>query len=98
MPHRNLRDDDGQDWEIWDVIPSAVAQSLDDEHARHSHDAHHEPAQFSLPAELRDGWLAFQSSAESRRLAPIPVDWVDLSDAQLTLLIARAEPVPIRAN
>jgi hypothetical protein len=90
MPHRNLRDDDGRDWEVWDVIPSTVAQNLDEEHARHSDDEHRERAHFKLPAELRDGWLAFQCEGESRRLAPIPARWIDLSDAELRRLIVRA--------
>ena len=90
MPHRNLRDDDGRDWEVWDVIPSTVAQNLDDERARQPDVGRRGAAQFKLPVELRNGWLAFQCGRESRRLAPIPARWIDLSDAELRQLIVLA--------
>jgi hypothetical protein len=93
MPHRILRDDDGRDWEVWDVIPSTVAQNLDDERARHPDVGRREPSPFKLPVELRDGWLAFQCRGESRRLAPIPARWIDLSDAELRRLIIQASAI-----
>ena len=85
MPYRNLQDDNGCNWEIWDVIP---IQKFD---ARPRPDAADGDAlTFLMPADLRGGWLAFQSSSEWRCLAPIPANWIDLSDAELLLLIAQA--------
>ena len=46
----------------------------------------------SVDPEYRDGWLAFQSGNDWRRLAPIPSDWHTLSDGQLRQLLARATP------
>jgi hypothetical protein len=46
----------------------------------------------NLPTELRDGWLAFKSAGESRRLAPIPTSWVALADQDLALLVRTAKP------
>jgi hypothetical protein len=40
--------------------------------------------------ELTDGWLAFESETEKRRLVPIPDDWMALSDGELAALCARA--------
>ena len=98
MPHRKLRADDGRDWEIWDVIPSTVARSIGDERARHTRDAAIRPAHFTLPADFRNGWLAFQCETESRRLAPIPADWAALPDAALEGLLSSARVTPVRGR
>ena len=45
---------------------------------------------------LATGWLAFDSAHERRRLAPVPEGWYEMSDAQLTQLVARASPIPHR--
>jgi hypothetical protein len=39
---------------------------------------------------LCEGWLAFESAKEKRRLAPIPDDWKTGSDEELANLCARA--------
>ena len=44
-----------------------------------------------LPQEMREGWLAFQSHHERRRLSPIPPGWNKQSDATLLEYLARAE-------
>jgi len=44
----------------------------------------------------RQGWLTFNSSDETRRIAPIPSGWRELSDEQLLALSARAECSPLR--
>ena len=44
----------------------------------------------SLPDALRKGWLAFESRAERRRLAPIPNGWEEMPDARLEELLERA--------
>ena len=40
--------------------------------------------------ELVEGWLAFESSWEKRRLAPIPAGWLDLPADALHKLSQRA--------
>jgi hypothetical protein len=45
-----------------------------------------------LPQPFRDGWLAFESGTETRRLAPIPNEWRALTDEALGKLSERAEP------
>jgi hypothetical protein len=44
----------------------------------------------SLGDVLADGWLAFESPSERRRLSPIPPRWEIASEAELADLCARA--------
>jgi hypothetical protein len=46
-----------------------------------------------VSAPLRDGWLAFLSGDERRRLAPIPHGWEDDSDVQLAAYCRAARVV-----
>jgi hypothetical protein len=48
------------------------------------------------PVRLTQGWLCFESSAERRRLQPIPPDWHHLPDAELEELIKSARVAPQR--
>lgn len=52
----------------------------------------------SVRERFRNGWLAFDSGTETRRLAPIPDKWRELSDIELLDVLSRAEPVARRAN
>jgi len=91
MAHREFIDTDGRRWEVWDVHPSSVERrmneqlrdspSIDTPDRRRRH-----AARFNLPETLRHGWLAFQSGQESRRLSPIPPNWMDLPDRELVRL------------
>lgn len=47
----------------------------------------------SLPVDMREGWLTFETKGERRRLAPTPLGWELLSDRQLLELLQRASPV-----
>ena len=42
---------------------------------------------------MQSGWVVFQSSAERRRLAPIPAEWDRLCEHELRELCARAAAV-----
>jgi len=53
-------------------------------------------ARSGLRAQYQEGWLAFDSGVETRRLAPIPPEWHDLSDAELIEACQRAEVAPKR--
>jgi hypothetical protein len=44
-----------------------------------------------VPSALQDGWLAFQAGMDRRRLAPIPGNWIELSDEQLVALLGSAD-------
>jgi hypothetical protein len=41
-----------------------------------------------------DGWLCFDCGMERRRLAPIPADWENLPDGELSQMWARARRAP----
>jgi hypothetical protein len=95
MAHREFRDENGGIWQVWDVFPSTL-EGLTAERQGLAADAPEPPprrvAKFTLPVQLRGGWLAFQSQVESRRLAPIPSDWVSLPDSELAALVRSAPP------
>lgn len=42
---------------------------------------------------LEAGWLTFESAGDKRRLAPVPLYWVNASDDELLALLERAQPV-----
>lgn len=50
----------------------------------------------ALPDPYQKGWLSFTSAMETRRLAPIPEGWTELSDDGLRMLFAMAEIAPRR--
>ena len=50
---------------------------------------------FRMAPELRQGWLAFQSGYERRRLAPIPRSWESLDDTALAVLAGQATPLTV---
>ena len=95
MPHRVFQDNEGRRWEVWDVSPFAVELELDKNVSR-SDPSRRRVGLSHLPQHLKEGWLAFQSEAESRRLAPIPRGWVSLSDVALLDLVRAATRVSAR--
>ena len=88
MAHRQFKDNNDREWEVWDVRPASVADMLRTERSKQPGSQHRD---FVLPSELRDGWLAFQSKGETRRLVPIPNNWEGLSDAELEQLVVAAQ-------
>ena len=42
---------------------------------------------------LEAGWLTFESASEKRRLAPVPLYWLNATDNELLALLDRAQPV-----
>ena len=96
MGHRTFVDADGVTWEVWDVHPQLAERRRS---ARRSAPPRLGAAARDLRAgvdrrrrvEVRvsvregyqHGWLAFDSTAGSRRLAPIPFGWETLPDDRL---------------
>lgn len=98
MSHREFEDRNGRVWEVWDVQPLGVEARINAERAdgpsNSSLGAPRVGPRFALPRELREGWLAFQSSSgENRRLAPIPANWMAMSDDQLSSLVQSARTI-----
>jgi hypothetical protein len=55
-------------------------------------------AQWHLEPPYSQGWLCFDSVGEKRRLAPIPVQWYRLGNAQLEALMDIADVVPAHGS
>jgi len=81
---REVSDDDRVRWMVFAVHPEAARPATG--------------RQTAVREPYRQGWLAFASSTETRRLAPIPEGWLTASDAELVVLCKRAEPAPRRAT
>ena len=90
--HRQFSDRQGRTWQVWEVIPTfAERRVLQKVVAVERRSATMPRA--SLPVEMREGWLAFETKGERRRLAPTPVGWELLSDRELAELVQNATPV-----
>src|SRR5204863_2321001 len=82
---RVFRDPSGVEWHVWEVHPSLAEP-------RSTGDRRRTVEPRTLVSEhLRRGWLAFRSDTERRRYAPIPSYWMELSDRELSELLADAE-------
>ena len=80
---------------MWEVYPSAVEQRMSGEYPAVPNGDGSAPekreVRIRVPSGLQDGWLAFQSGTDRRRLTPIPERWVMLDDDELVRLLARAD-------
>ena len=94
MPHREFMDDSGRLWDVWDVHPTAVERRVNSDRRgkpRESPDRRQRrEVRLVVPSELRDGWLAFHTLGERRRVAPIPSGWEYLTDQELARLAGHA--------
>jgi hypothetical protein len=93
MAHRSFRDELGREWDVWEVVPTAVERRIahgsmrpPEAERRRVHEA-----RVVVPERLQKGWLAFQCSRERRRLAPIPPDWDGMTDSELVELLHQAD-------
>jgi hypothetical protein len=94
MTHRKIKDRDGRPWDVWEVYPSAVEQRMSGEHPAAPFDGatnERREVRLLVPSALQQGWLAFQSGDERRRLAPIPENWIGLEDTALVTLLRQAD-------
>ena len=79
MAVREFTDNWGTEWRVWDVTPEVMHPITRSE---------------DYMQKLQDGWLAFESAKEKRRLpAPYPADWTEFDLKRLEQLCQRATPV-----
>jgi hypothetical protein len=79
MAVREFTDSKDVDWQVWDVTPAHLHPVTRGE---------------DYMGNLQDGWLAFQSGNDRRRLAaPYPADWITLPLAELEELLRRSAPI-----
>jgi hypothetical protein len=95
MAHRRVTDQFGHEWDVWEVIPSAIERRF-----RNSKpvliDRRRQPEiriKAAVSDELQNGWLAFQAPHEKRRYAPVPSNWMTLPDDELLRLLDQADVV-----
>lgn len=89
MSHRVITDALGASWQVWEVIPGALADRLP----------------VVVAPRFATGWLAFEridtplgASPEKRRLAPVPADWADAPEHELLAMLSTAQRVARRAG
>ena len=94
MTHRKIKDDTGKAWDVWEVYPSAVEQRMSGEYPAVTNSdgsGAKREIRIRVPSALQEGWLAFQSGKDRRRLAPIPARWIALDDRELLRLLGEAD-------
>lgn len=106
MAYRTFVDPEGRSWQVWEVRPSGIERRRGDRRTgvlpfgggaeRRSGQERRTVRQprAILNEYLSQGWLAFHSATEKRRLAPIPDGWDELSAVELGELCERADAVP----
>jgi len=83
MAVREFTDSKGVEWRAWDVTPEHMHPATRGE---------------DFMSNLQDGWLAFESATEKRRLeAPYPTDWTSCRITELEALCRQAKPVVRRS-
>lgn len=95
MAHREFTDTIGRTWTVWSVVPERAERRRRDEADHATERRHQQNKEFRVPLgeQWIDGWLAFETKGEKRRLAPIPDDWQISSDEQLHRMLERAEHI-----
>lgn len=84
MAVREFTDSSGRQWRAWDVAPDELNPRTKDE---------------DYLAQLYfTGWIVFEATSgeDKRRLYPIPKGWSELPEAELEVLLRKAEIVPKR--
>lgn len=99
---------DGDEWRVWKVIPTRTLEDVrewdrrgQDVLAYEGPERRQQERRASVPfvsPALAGGWLCFESEHGKRRLAPPPVLWEEIPDAELVALWEQAEAVPLRAS
>ena len=95
MAHREFTDALGRNWNVWSVVPERAERRRRDEGDLITERRREGNKEFRVPLgeQWLDGWLAFETKGEKRRLAPIPDDWEQATDDQLHRMLERAEQI-----
>jgi hypothetical protein len=107
MGYRTFVDSDGGYWQVWDSQPARVERRLKGSDRRDHKPFPWRGAdrragmdrrmtsqrRISLNEGYGAGWLTFESLDEKRRLIPIPLQWEDVSQAELRVLCDRARRI-----
>ena len=85
---RGFTDAGGTEWRVWQVLPSPLDNQQDTADTLTRMSLNGTP--------FANGWLCFESTAEKRRLAPIPEGWEFLEPQVLEVLCGNAVHGPAR--
>jgi hypothetical protein len=92
---RQFTDERGVVWNVWPVHPESLERRIaDDPHLSPPIERRERRAtrvRVTNPL-MANGWLAFESATERRRLGPIPNSWIEMDESGLRSLLARATP------
>jgi hypothetical protein len=96
MAHRTFTDIFGRIWDVWSVNPASAVRSRAGQHdeAWLGRGTGEDGPRVRIGDRWVDGWLAFQTPGERRRLAPIPRAWGSSTDEELERLCGEAAVVP----
>jgi rubredoxin len=103
MARRQIKDEHGSAWDVWDVQPADAAGHPPYDRRTGERTDNESGASLAdrppmLSAELEQGWLCFQCGADRRRFAPIPPNWPELPDGVLRVMLEVANPVSTPAT
>ena len=89
---RELKDERGGSWQVWEVIPGSprVSGTPTGQTPNVWGSGLRPDLLPPTPEEYDAGWLVFMGGTERRRLTPIPAGWLQMDDAQLLLLLDQA--------
>jgi hypothetical protein len=97
MAHREFTDSTRVIWNVWDVYPTlGDRRGAPSDRRRFMRETLDRRTAFNparVSPEYAQGWLAFQSGVERRRLAPVPQGWESLDEHSLERLCQAATPV-----
>jgi hypothetical protein len=97
MAHREFTDSRRINWVVWDVYPTLGDRRRSPEDRRRfmreTDERRTAGSPLRLRAEYENGWLAFESRGEKRRLAPVPEGWDQLDERGLERLCDAAVSV-----
>jgi hypothetical protein len=88
MALRTFKDSGGQEWTVWNTLPTAQRSALSAYMETVSAAGHGDTKPIRKAFEA--GWLTFASGGQKKRLAPIPERWEDGTDADLQRLLVEA--------
>jgi hypothetical protein len=99
MPVREVVDRHERRWMIWRVRPGFAERRREIQPEivdRVGERRRRKEARATVSPEYVDGWLAFETDGERRRLVPVPERWTELTDQELLQLVDQATVLPPR--
>ncbi len=105
MPYRIFEDSRGTEWQVWDIVLRLEERRTNEADRRADRagmafaDRRQDERRISntrrpsLRGSYSQGWLAFDSGSEKRRLMPIPGDWTTCRPERLEEYVSAAAKV-----